>query len=149
MPLSPTPTNNKNGVLRFLYLNIYSFLLFVAGILTLAAPFYLITRWTLVAQAIIAIKLFAFAAKLLSAWDDKKLKMDILKKRNKDEFRPDAFTPFMQAPCGRLVARQVLRDLGKPEEYKSLLKLRRPLFERLRENCTPQKTVIYINKDSL
>jgi hypothetical protein len=54
----------------------------------------------------------------------------------------------MQAPCGRLIVHQVLRDLNKREEYKVLLKLQKPLLERLRNNCAPVKTVIYINEDN-
>jgi hypothetical protein len=125
----------------------YSFLIACAGILTLIAPFYWISKWTLVIQAIVAIKLFTIAGKLFSTWEDKKLKMDILIKRNQDEFRPDTFDVFMQAPCGRLMVHQVLRDLHKQREYKFLLKLQKPLLERLRNNYMPVKTVIYINKD--
>jgi hypothetical protein len=87
------------------------------------------------------------AGKLFSTWEDKKLKIDILIQKNQNEFRPDTFSVFMQAPCGRLLTRQVLRDLRKQHEYKSLLKLQKPLRERLRDNCTPVKTIIYINKD--
>jgi hypothetical protein len=141
------PGHKTTGALRFLYVNTYSFLIGFLGILTLVIPFYRIGLWTLVIQAIIAIKLFIIAGKLFLTWDDKKLKMDILIKRNQDVFRPDTFEVFMQAPCGRLMVRQVLRDLHKREEYKSLLKLRKPLPERMRNNCMPSKTVIYINKD--
>jgi hypothetical protein len=137
----------RNNVLRFLYLNIYSFLIICAGILTLVMPFYRITKWTLVIQAIIAIKFFMIAGKLFSIWEDKKLKIEILKKKNQDAFRPDTFDVFMQAPCGRLIVHQVLMDLHKHGEYKSLLKLQKPLLERLRDNCMPVKTVIYINED--
>jgi hypothetical protein len=55
----------------------------------------------------------------------------------------------MQAPCGRLVVRQALEDLNMQDEYKTLLKLQKPFLERWRENCTPSKTVIYINEDVL
>ena len=137
----------KNNLLRFLYLNIYSFLIMCAGILTLIAPFYRIGKWTLLIQALVAIKLFMIAGKLLAVWEDKKIKIDILIKRNQHEFRPDTFGVFMQAPCGRLMVHQALRDLHKQHEYKSLLKLQKPLLERLRANCTPVKTVIYIHKD--
>jgi hypothetical protein len=137
----------KNGVLRFLYLNIYSFLIICAGILLLIVPFYKINRWTLVVQAIIAIKLFMIAGRLFSTWEDKNRKTSVLIKRNQDEFRPDTFSVFMQAPCGRLIVHQVLWDLHKQDEYKKLLKLQKPLLERLRNNCKPVKTVVYINKD--
>jgi hypothetical protein len=113
----------------------------------LVMPFYRITKWTLVIQAIIAINFFLIAGKLFSTWEDKKLKIEILKKKNQDTFRPDTFDVFMQAPCGRLIVHQVLADLHKQGEYKSLLKLQKPLLERLRDNCMPVKTVIYINED--
>lgn len=113
----------------------------------LIVPFYRVARWTLVIQAIVAIKLFIIAGKLFSAWKDKKLKIEVLKKKNKEEFRPDTFGVFMQAPCGRLIVHQVLMDLHKHREYKSLLKLQKPLWERLRNNCMPIKTVVYISED--
>jgi hypothetical protein len=113
----------------------------------LVVPFYRISKWTLVLQAIIAIKLFMIAGKLFSTWEDKIKKIDILIKRNQEEFRPDTFDVFMQAPCGRLVVHQVLHDLHKQHEYKSLMKLKKPLLERLRNNCKPIKTIVYINKD--
>ena len=136
-------------MLRFLYVNIYSFLIGCAGILTLIVPFYKISKWILVIQIIAAIKLLIVSAKLFSAWEDKKRKMDILIKRNQDEFRPDTFIVYMQAPCGRLIVHQVLRDLHKQREYKGLLKLQKPLLERVRNNCMSKETkaVIFINKD--
>jgi hypothetical protein len=137
----------RNDVLRFLYLNIYSFLIICAGIITLVAPFYLITKWTLVIQVIIAIRLFMISGRLFSTWKNKKKEIDILKKRNQVEFRPDTFDVFMQAPCGRLLVRQVLQDLNISNEYKTLLKSQKPLLERLRNNCTPPKTVVYINEE--
>jgi hypothetical protein len=124
-------------------------LIVCAGILILILPLYRISKWTLVVQAIIAIKLFMIAGKLFSTWEDKKQKIDILINRNRKEFRPDTFDVFMQAPCGRLIVHQVLRDLHKQGEYTSLTKLQKPLLERLRNNCTPVKTVIYIHEDFL
>jgi hypothetical protein len=141
------PSRKQNDVLRFLYLNLYSFLIICAGILTLIAPFYLISRWIFVIQAIAAVKIFTIAGKLFSTWKDKVKEIDILVKRNQDEFRPETFTIFMQAPCGRLVVHQALRDLHKRDKYKFLLKAQKPLLEKLRNNCMPVKTVIFINKD--
>jgi len=136
-------------MLRFLYLNIYSFLIVCAGILVLVLPFYSITKWTLVVQGIVAIKLFFIAGRLFSAWDAKKREIDLLVKRNKNDFRPDTFDIYMQAPCGRLVVREALRDLNMQKEYKTLLKLQKPILERLRNNCTPSKTVIFINEENI
>ena len=134
---------------RFLYLNIYSFLLVCVGILTLLLPFWLITKWTLVAQGIVAIKLFSISGRLFSTWDAKKREINLLVNRNKREFRPDTFEIYMQAPCGRLIVHEALRELNMREEYKTLLKLQKPLLERLRNNCVPPKTVIYIDEESV
>jgi len=134
---------------RFLYLNIYAFLIIFAGILTIISPFWLITKWTLVAQGIAAIYLFSISGKLFSTWDAKKREINLLVKRNKNRFRPNTFEIYMQAPCGRLVVREALRELNMSEEYKTLLKLQKPLLERLRNNCTPSKTVIFINEESV
>jgi len=131
---------------RFLYLNIYSILFVCAGIFTLILPFYLITKWTLVVQGIVAIKLFLVSNRLFSTWNAKKREIDLLVKRNKNEFRPDTFNIYMQAPCGRLVVREALRELNMQERYKSLLELQKPLLERLRNNCSLSETVIYINE---
>ena len=141
--------SKKNDVSKFLYLNIYSFLIVCAGILSLAIPFYLISKWTLVLQGIIAICLFSTAGKLFSTWDYKKREITLLVNKNKNEFRPDTFEIFMQAPCGRLVVRQALHDLNMQGKYKTLLKLQKPLLERWKENCVPSKTVIYINEEVL
>ena len=134
---------------RFLYLNIYSFLLAGAGILALLSPFYLISKWTLIVQVIIAVNLFMFSARLFSTWKDKNRKIDILVKKNKHIFRHDTFEIFMQAPCGRLIVHQALKDLNKQNEYKILLKSRKPLITRLKDNCMPSKTYIFINEEAI
>jgi hypothetical protein len=133
---------------RFLYLNIYAFLLVFAGILTLILPFYLITKWILIAQGIVAINLFLIAGRLFSTWDAKKREIDLLVNRNKNGFRPDTFEVYMQAPCGRLVVHEALKELNIQKEYKTLLKLQKPILERLKNNCTPVKTVIFFNEES-
>jgi len=132
---------------RFLYLNIYSFLLAGAGILTLTAPFYHLSKWTLVAQILIAIYLLTMSGNLFSAYKNKIKEIEILIKRNRVEFRPDTFEVFMQAPCGRLLVRSVLSDLGKGEEYKNLKKLKKPFLTEIKQFCAPVKSVVYINED--
>ena len=110
-------------------------------------PFYMISKWILIPQGIIALYLFYTGCKLFSTWDDKKAKIAILLGKNKDEFRPDTFKQFMEAPCGRLVVRIVLAELGKSHEYKALLIMKKPFFVLLKENCTPTEAVVYINED--
>lgn len=65
--------------------------------------------------------------------------------RNKDEIRDDTFFEFMQAPCGRLLTKVVLNDLGKPEYYANLRKLRLPFWENAKRNCRKQETKVFVN----
>ncbi len=50
----------------------------------------------------------------------------------------------MQAPCGRLLTRVVLYDLGRLSAYKDLKKLKRPFIERVKKGCTGQETIVTI-----
>jgi len=110
---------------RFLYINIYAFLIVFAGILALILPFYLITKWILIAQIIVAINLFLISGKLFSAWNSKKREIELLVNRNKNEFRPDTFEVYMRTLCGRLVVHEALRELNIQREYKTLQKLKK------------------------
>jgi hypothetical protein len=138
-----------NKTLRFLYLNIYSFLVTVAGILVLLLPFYKLTLWTLVGQIPVALYLFKVSFDLFSTYEDKIKKVDILTGKNKKEFRADTFKVFMQAPCSRLIVRYTLNQINKKNEYKHLLKMKKSFVENVREGCTPVDTVIYINEETV
>jgi len=136
-------------MLRFLYLNIYSFVPIFAGALVLLLPFYKINKYIFIVQIIITFCLFILAAKLFCAWEDKKKKRQVLLGKNRDVFRPDTFEVFMQAPCGRLIVQSVLSELCKSGEYKNLLKFKKPVLVAIKENFKPVKTVVYINEDAL
>lgn len=119
----------------------------MAGIFVLLLPFYKINKYIFIAQAVIALYLFITARNLFATWHDKKVKIDILLGKNRDEFRPDTFEVFMQYPCSRLLVRHVLSKLGKSNEYKNLLKFKRPLIENIIEGYKPVKTVVFINEN--
>jgi hypothetical protein len=125
----------------------YSFLLILAGAFVLLIPLYKINFWILIIQGITAIYFFTVAKKLFSTWGEKKKKIEILKNRNRDVFRPDTFEVYMQAPCGRLVVRAVLADMEKSNEYKNLLVYKKPFLSMMKENCASQKATIYINEN--
>ena len=72
---------------------------------------------------------------------------EITIKKNKDEFRPETFKIFMQAPCGRLVTKSVLQDLNQKDKYKELLIYKEPFFVSVKNNFKPTKTSIYINEE--
>jgi len=132
-------------MLRFLYLNIYSFLLAFIGILALVLPFYLLSPWTLAIQGIVAIAFFVYSARLFSTWDHKRREIDLLIKRNQDGFRPETFDVFMQVPCGRLIVKCVLKELKIQNQYQSLLKLQKAMWQRIHNYFQTTKTVIFIN----
>lgn len=112
-------------------------------------PFYRIRIWILIIQGIIALYLFVTAGKLFATWDEKKRKIKFLVAKNHTEFRSETFEVFMQAPCGRLVVKSVLSELGKSDEYRNLLKLKKPFLKAVKDNCTPVKTVVHINEKAL
>ncbi|MBP5463734.1 MAG: hypothetical protein J6Y13_00895, partial [Treponema sp.] len=85
------------------------------------------------------------AVRLFSAWKDKKVKYEILMEKNRDGFRPDSFKVFMQAPCGRLLVKSVLKDLGCLERYKELLVYKEPFLLSIKKGCRQQKTKVFIN----
>lgn len=132
---------------RFIYLNTYSFLLLVCGIAAALAPLYQISKLLIIPQVIICFICFKQSFRLFSTWGEKKRKYDLLMERNKEHFRPDTFETYMQAPCGRLLAKAVLKDLGESKRYRELLVYRVPLLKSLKQNCTPKKTRVYINEN--
>ena len=136
-------------MLRFLYLNIYSFLIVLAGIGVLLLPFYRLFIWIFVIQGLAAIALFMLAGRLFSTFTEKKRMVALLVKRNRGELRPETFQLYMEAPCSRLVVKTALADLKQQNRYHELLKYKRSFIAVLREGMTPVKTTIYINEDAL
>lgn len=135
-----------NKFFRFLYLNIYSFLLLFLGILIIGFPSYKISKFLYFISIPLGIFVLVQSKNIFSTWPSKKREYVVLMKKNSKEFNPESFRIFMQAPCGRLLTRVVLKDLNKSNEYKNLLKLKKPLVERMREYCQPVKTKVTFYK---
>ncbi len=141
--------NGRRGITtvpRWLRLNAYALLLFVLGAGVALVPLWCVSLWLAVPQAVVVLVCLRNGLRIVSTWSDKKRKYDLLMQRNADGLRPDTFTDYMQAPCGRALARVVLNDLGCPERYKELKKLKKPLMQRL--DCKPLQTVVYINEQT-
>ncbi len=136
-----------NKIFKFIYLNTYSFLLLFCGIISILVPFYKISKVLFIPQVIVFFIFFYYSVKLFSTYKDKLIKCDILLKKNKDEFRPETFKIFMQAPCGRLVTKSVLQDLNQKDKYKELLIYKEPFFVSVKNNFKPTKSSIYINEE--
>lgn len=131
---------------RFIYLNSYSFLLLFCGIIFVIVPLFKVSKWLIIPQIFIGLFFFYHSFRLFSTWNDKKIKYEILIGKNKNEFRPDSFKIFMQAPCGRLLTKAVLKDLSCRERYKELLIYKEPLIVSIKKNFVKQETKIYINE---
>lgn len=132
---------------RFVYLNAYAFLLAFCGMAAISIPLFKISKWLLVLQIVVSLFCLRQSYQLFSTWKDKQRKYEILMGKNKDFFRPDSFKIFMQAPCGRLLTKAVLKDLGIRENYKELLVYKIPFLDSVKQNCDKQETKIYINED--
>lgn len=136
-----------NKLFKFFYLNTYSFLLLLCGIIILLFPFFRLNKLLIILQVTISFVFFYHSMRLFSTYKDKLKKCDILIKKNFKEFKPESFKVFMQAPCGRLVTKTVLKELGKIDKYKSLLIYKESLLISAKNNCKHSKTSIYINED--
>ena len=136
-----------NKIFKFFYLNTYSFLLLLCGIIIILLPLNKFSNLLIVPQVIIFFVFVYYSCKLFSTYNDKLLKCEILIKKNQNEFRPETFKIFMQAPCGRLVTKTVLRELNIKEKYKELLIYKEPFIVSIKNNFKPIKTTIYINED--
>ena len=135
-----------HNIFRFVYLNTYSFLLMVCGIAVAAFPLRKVSMWLAIPQIIVSLVFFWHSAQLFSTWKDKKIKYGILLAKNKDGFRPETFKVFMQAPCGRLLVKSVLKDLEIKGKYKELFVYKEPFFVALKNGCKPVQTKIYIKE---
>ena len=133
-------------IARFIYLNTYAFLLMVCGIATAVLPLRKVTPLLLIPQIIVSFVLFYYSTQLFSTWKDKKIKYGILLAKNKEGFRPETFKIFMQAPCGMLLVKSVLKDLEIKGKYKELLVYKEPFFVALKNGCKPVQTKIYIKE---
>lgn len=132
-------------VRRYLYLNSYAILLLAAGGGILLLPLWLIHWAFIFLQLAVAYPFFKNGARILSTWDAKMREYRILMERNKDGFNPESFAKFMEAPCGRLLVKVVLHDLGYSDKYKSLKVYQKSLIHFLRHDmCTTTKTVVHV-----
>jgi len=130
---------------RFMYLNTYAYLLFFLGVGILFIPLWRISWWVWAILLIPSGICLKGCNSIMSGWPDKKRKYHILMQRNSDGFRPDTFKEMMEAPCGRLLVRLVLKDLGIPEKYKELQLYRPSLKEEwVHGICRRPRTVVKV-----
>ena len=73
----------------------------------------------------------------------------ILMAKNRKAFSAETFKMYMKAPCGRILAKAVLHDIGLQYKYKELLVYKEPLLVSIKNNLIPIETKIYINEEAL
>lgn len=95
---------------RFLYFNVYAFLLVLLCIGVLFVPyevFLIIFRITLSVS-------FLYASfQVFATWNRRKRILVLLMNRNKKEINLQSFKPFMNDPCTQLIVLYVLTKKGK------------------------------------
>jgi hypothetical protein len=144
--------SNISTVRRFIYLNSYAYILLIAGVGIAFIPLYSV-HWTLaIVQAIFILTAIKTAIKIFQRWEEKKRSYRVLIERNENEIHLNSFKSYMQAPCGRLLVKVVLNDLGKLQQYKILKKRFTPTLRTtiraIRIAKRPKRTIIYIPSPS-
>jgi hypothetical protein len=130
-----------------IFLNTYAIALGVLAVFTMAVPLWLISPWFIPLQLLCAIPAGNQSLRLFSTLPEKKRMVRILVDRNKNEFHPASFEPYMKAPCGRLVVRLVLRRINRESEFKNLKRYKLSLKKTIVENCTTTETKITYGED--
>jgi len=132
---------------RFVYLNAYAFLLLIMGAGMAFIPIYRFGQWWLVAaQAVVVFIILKGSVEIFRSWNDKKRKYHVLFERNVESIRPDTFSEYMKAPCGRLLVKIVLKDIDKQNEYKNLKKYKEPFIKKLAKAHKPKKSIVYMRE---
>lgn len=112
-----------NTVKRYLYVNLYAWLLLFGATIIALIPLYKITFWLIIPQALAALGMIRFAVKILMFFPHKQREYKLLVERNAESLRRDSFWCYADSPCGRLLMRLVLKDLGYTyDTYKSIVK---------------------------
>lgn len=135
--------SNNWGIGRYIYLNSYALFLLAVGGGILLFPGWLFSWWITLAQVVVSYPFLKTGIDILSRWESKKREYRLLMERNQKEFNPSSFELYMGAPCGRLLVKVVLKDLGYSDKYTSLLVYKRTICYFIREDfCNKRKKVV-------
>lgn len=121
----------------------------ILGLVVLGIPLFKITVFLCIPQFIIATILLQNSYRLFSTWEDKKRKYALLMAKTKKGYSAETFKVFMKAPCGRILVKAVLNDIGLKHKYKELLKFKESLLILIKKNFATVETNIYINESFL
>ena len=104
-------------MLLFIFINSFAFLLLGLAVFIGYIPInvlLVILKYSCSLLCVIA------AVNIFSQWKRKKRMIEILLKRNKDEFKIESFTNYMETFCSQLVVIYVLKKLKRLDALKGL-----------------------------
>jgi len=104
-------------LMRFLYVNFYSLLLVILGVVFFVLPkdyFYVFFK------VMVSVWCVSGGIALMFQWRKKKRKIEILVARNRNRLRPDTFRSIGGTLCGQQMVGLALQDLRKTENYRAL-----------------------------
>ena len=136
---------NHFSIGRYLYLNFWGLLLITISLIFSITLFLIDYSYFIPIPIIVILICLYGGCNILKTWNDKKRKYHILITKNEKHFYPESFKEYMQAPCGRLLVKIVLKDLNKLDQYKNLNKYRVSFLsqiKQIRKGCIRSKTVI-------
>ncbi len=132
---------------RFVYLNTYAFILIFLG-LGIGFIAICVVNWIFRSIfLVICVMICRSSLTLFMTWSEKKRKYAILIAKNTPTINLEPFNVYMQAPCGRLLVRVVLKDLGCFKVYSQLLSVKKPILTKLKDGCLKTDTKIFIYDD--
>ncbi len=112
-------TKGIDTLRRYLYLNLYGFILLAAGVCAASVPFiFSCLLWVRGIGIVLSLLCWKGAWKIFSSWKSKRRIYDILMRRNTQGLIPWSFREYVHTPCGRLMTRLVLRDLRREESIR-------------------------------
>ena len=140
-------SSKQKSLARFIYLNIYGLILLGLALIVLAIPTLNLSVLLFVLKCLLSLFLAYNGIFILSQWGEKKKHYRQLMSINRNRIKVESFESFVQTPCGRLLTRVVLSDLGK-KEYYPLLKQTYLMTcrERIRRMRHPEPSVIVFSE---
>lgn len=130
---------------RFMYLNFWAFFLLLCAVGLALAPVWRLGAVAVAVQVVVVLALAKGSLNIFNTWGDKKRKYAVLVVRNGNGIRPETFGEYLDAPCGRLLVRIVLRDLGEERRYREIRKTRKGFWRLDRNACRGQRVVVRVN----
>jgi hypothetical protein len=104
----------KTKLLKFLFINIYAFLLVIGGIAIIFIPNNIIVY---ILKWLAGLLCLYGAISIFSMWKRKKRMIKVLLKRNENVINYDSFKPYMETFCTQLVVIYVLKKMKRMDIF--------------------------------